>query len=239
MAQLPDIGEHRPDVSERRFRRLSNFHAIKIWGRPMRIILTRHGEVDGIDPPRFRGRMQLALTDLGRRQAQALANAVSEKFEPVAIYTSPMQRCRDTAVAIAAACGKSSYVQPGIDDIDYGQWQWKSHEEAGQQFPVEFALWKTAPQWMRFPGGESLQSVALRTTDAVRELLQSFEHETIVLVAHDSVNRVLLTQALDLPLSAYWQIQQGPCCINLLDVGADGKVAVHSVNETTHLAGLV
>ncbi|WP_454872145.1 histidine phosphatase family protein [Paraburkholderia xenovorans] len=205
----------------------------------MRIILTRHGEVDGIDPPRFRGRMQLALTDLGRRQAQALANAVAEKFQPVAIYTSPMQRCRDTGAAIAAACGKSSYVQPGIDDIDYGQWQWKSHEEASQQFPVELALWKTAPQWMRFPGGESLQSVALRTADAVRELLQSFEHETIVLVAHDSVNRVLLTQALDLPLSAYWQIQQGPCCINLLDVGADGKVAVHSVNETTHLTGLV
>ncbi|MFT4063661.1 histidine phosphatase family protein [Paraburkholderia sp.] len=205
----------------------------------MRIVLTRHGEVEGIDPPRFRGRMQLALTDRGRRQADALANAVAARYRPAAIYSSPMQRCRDTAAVIAAACGGTACVQPGIDDLDYGQWQWKSHDEARDQFPGEFALWKTAPQWMRFPGGESLQSVALRTADAVRELLQSFGNDTIVLVAHDSVNRVLLTQALDLPLSAYWRIEQGPCCINLVDIHADGTTTVHSVNETAHLAGVV
>ncbi|SAK89391.1 phosphoglycerate mutase [Caballeronia arationis] len=205
----------------------------------MRVILTRHGEVEGIDPPRFRGRMQLALTDLGRRQAQALADALATRYQPAAVYTSPMQRCRDTAAVIATVCGGSAYVQPGMDDLDYGQWQWKSHEEALREFPDEFTLWKTAPQWMRFPGGESLQSVALRIADAMRDLLQSFEDETIVLVAHDSVNRVLLTQALDLPLSAYWHIGQGPCCINVLDVYADGRTVVHSVNETAHLAGLM
>lgn len=201
----------------------------------MQIILTRHGEVEGIDPPRFRGRMQLPLTALGLRQAHALAGAVARHYQPAAIYTSPLQRCRDTGAVIAAACGVSAYVQSGVDDIDYGQWQWKSHEEARAEFPVEFGLWKRAPQWMRFPGGESLQSVALRTADAIRELLQYFENDTIVLVAHDSVNRVLLTQALGLPLSAYWHIEQGPCCINRLDIRSDGEVIVHCVNETAHL----
>jgi broad specificity phosphatase PhoE len=201
----------------------------------MRIILTRHGEVEGIDPPRFRGRMELTLTDLGQRQAQALAKTLAAQYHPTEICTSPMTRCRATGAVIATACGLSASVQPGIDDIDYGQWQWKSHDEVCKECPREFALWKEAPQWMRFPDGESLQAVALRTSDALRELLLSYANETIVMVAHDSVNRVILLQALDLPLSAYWHIEQGPCCINLLDVRVDGKVTVHIVNETTHL----
>ena len=90
----------------------------------MRIILSRHGQVEGIDPPRFRGRMELVLTDLGRHQATALGAAVATQFKSAAIYTSPMQRCRDTGAAIAQACGVPAQVQPGIDDFDYGEWQW-------------------------------------------------------------------------------------------------------------------
>lgn len=201
----------------------------------MRIILSRHGQVEGIDPPRFRGRMDLALTDFGRRQADALARAVAARFDPVTVYTSPMQRCRDTGWAVAKACGTAAQIQYGIDDFDYGQWQWKSHDEAREQFPREFALWKNAPQWMQFPGGESLQAVALRTADALRMLLTRHAEETIVLVAHDSINRVILMQALDLPLSAYWRLDQGPCCINVLDVNVDGEVTAHHINDTTHL----
>lgn len=204
----------------------------------MRIILTRHGQVEGIDPPRFRGRMELALTELGQRQAQALAKAVAVQCRPAAIYTSPMQRCRDTGAVVGTACGVPLQVQLGLDDVDYGQWQWKSHEEANEQFPHEFTLWKETPQWMRFPHGESLQAVALRTADALRELLLRHANETVVLVTHDSVNRVVLMQALDLPLSAYWRIEQGPCCINVLDLRSDGRATVHRINDTAHLSGL-
>jgi probable phosphoglycerate mutase len=204
----------------------------------MHIILTRHGEVEGISPPRFRGRMELALTDLGRRQATALGSAVAAQFKPIAVYTSPMQRCRDTGAAIATACGAPAQVQPGIDDFDYGAWQWKTHDEARAAFPRQFALWKQAPQWMRFPAGESLQAVALRTAEALRELLTRHADDTLVLVAHDSVNRVLLLQALDLPLSGYWRIEQSPCCINLLDIHAEGRVSVQRINDTAHLHGL-
>ena len=201
----------------------------------MRIILSRHGQVEGIDPPRFRGRMELVLTDLGRHQATALGAAVATQFKSAAIYTSPMQRCRDTGASIAQACGVPAQVQPGIDDFDYGEWQWKTHEEARTQFPRDFALWKQTPQWMSFPGGESLQAVALRTADALRQLLTRHAHDTVVLVAHDSVNRVILLQALDLPLSAYWRIEQSPCCINELELSAGGHVSIARINDTSHL----
>lgn len=88
---------------------------------------------------------------------------------------------------------------------------------------------------MRFPDGESLQDVTLRTADALRGLREPYRDETVVFVAHDSVNRIVPLQALDMPLSAYWCIEQEPCCINELFIGDDGTVKVLSVNDFGHL----
>ena len=204
----------------------------------MQIILTRHGEVEGIHPERFRGRMELELTALGRRQAQAVAHRIAAEFAPQAVYTSPMGRCRDTGAEIASACGLSAQVLDGVNDLDYGQWQWQTHEAVKAAHPQAYALWKNAPQWVRFPGGESLQDLALRTADGLRALLQRHSDHTVVLVGHDSVNRALLLHALDLPLSAYWRITQKPCCLNRFEIDAHGKVTLQLVNDTAHLRDL-
>lgn len=205
----------------------------------MQILLTRHGAVEGIHPERFRGRMELPLIELGKKQAQALGARIAAEDKPVRVYTSPMGRCRDTGAAIAAACGIGAEVLPGLNDLDYGDWQWKTHDMAKSQFPQEYALWKTAPQWMRFPGGESLQDLALRVADGLRSLLARHQpDDTVVLVGHDSVNRAVLIQCLELPLSAYWRIQQQPCCINRIQLGHDGVARVQTINDTAHLRDL-
>jgi phosphoserine phosphatase len=73
-----------------------------------KILLTRHGHVEGIMPERFRGRQPLALTELGRAEAQALARRVAGSWKPERIYTSPMERCVKTGAAIARlrTCGR-------------------------------------------------------------------------------------------------------------------------------------
>jgi len=58
--------------------------------------------------------------------------------------------------------------------------------------------------------------------------------ETIVLVGHDSVNRALLLQFLDLPVSAYWRLAQEPCCLNEIDMTSQ-KACIRHINETQHL----
>jgi phosphoserine phosphatase len=90
---------------------------------------------------------------------------------------------------------------------------------------------------VRFPGSESLQEVVLRTADALRLMLERHPLGTVVLVAHDSVNRALLLQLLDQPLSAYWRIAQDPCAISEIEV-ADGFARAKRINESQHLAGL-
>ncbi len=201
-----------------------------------RILLTRHGHVEGIHPARFRGRAELPLTELGLAQADALARRIAARWKPVAIYTSPRQRCVVTAARIAAACGVSVAVHEGLGDIDYGAWQIRTHEEVKAETPVAYQLWRERPHLVRFPGGESLQDVVARTSDALRAMLARHATDTVVLVGHDSVNRALLLQLLDQPLSAYWRLSQDPCTLNEIEVFAGGDVRVGFINDTSHLA---
>lgn len=200
-----------------------------------RILLTRHGHVDGIKPARFRGRAELPLTERGLAQADALARRIARNWTPVAVYTSSLQRCVVTGGRIAVACGVTAQVRKGLGDIDYGSWQMRTHDEVRAEAPEAYQRWHAAPQLTRFPGGESLEDVVARTSDVLREMLERHTDDTVVLVGHDSVNRVLLMGFLDMPLSAYWRLVQDPCSLNVIEVSPAGETLVRLINDTNHL----
>jgi broad specificity phosphatase PhoE len=202
-----------------------------------KILMVRHGHVEGIKPERFRGRSELPLTHRGVSEAQAVARRIASAWRPVMIYTSPMQRCIETGHAIAKACGVETQAIAELNDIDYGAWQSRSYEEIEKAEPQLFAAWFATPHLVRFPDGESLQDMVARTADALRLVLIRHVDDTVVLVGHTSVNRALLVQLVDQPLSAYWRLAPAPCCINEIDV-VDGRVTVVRINETQHLDDL-
>ena len=121
-----------------------------------------------------------------------------------------------------------------LNDIDYGDWQGLTRDEAHARWPAELDLWYSHPDWAAIPNGESLQQVLTRAVAALRDIVRRHPDDTVVLVSHDSVNRVLLLHALELPLSRYWRLRQSPCCINELDLGADGSTIL-GINQTDHL----
>jgi phosphoserine phosphatase len=198
------------------------------------IILTRHGHVDGIRPKRFRGREDLTLTQRGEAETRAVAEHIAARWRPTKVFTSPLRRCVATGAAIASACHVEAVVFDGLNDLDYGSWQFKTYEEIEHTHPQLFAQWFAAPHLVRFPGGESLQDLVARTADALRFVLKHHVDDTVVLVGHDSVNRTLLLQLLDQPLSSYWRLAQDPCCINEIDV-VGWSIHVRRINETQHL----
>jgi probable phosphoglycerate mutase len=199
-----------------------------------KILLTRHGHVEGILPERFRGRAELALTKKGVAQAEALAARIARAWKPVVVYTSALQRCVVTGTIIANVCGVKAIPLEGLMDIDYGAWQMRSHDEIKAEAPAAYRLWRAAPQRMRFPDGESLQDLVARTADVVRLVLERHPTDTVVMVGHDSVNRAILMQFLDQPLSAYWRLAQDPCTLNEVDVDGD-DIRVRRINDTSHL----
>ena len=197
------------------------------------IILTRHGHVEGIQPVRFRGRFNVQLSEQGRKEAIAVARRIALEWKPITVYTSPMQRCIDTGEAIGDACQIQASVLDTLNDIDYGDWQWRTHEEVQEEFPHQFEAWLRAPQLVRFPGGDSLQDLVARTAEAIRTIHSRHPMETVVMVGHDSVNRAILMQMLDQPLSSYWRLEQSPCCLNLIEF-TDYHVRVERINDTAH-----
>ena len=199
-----------------------------------KLLLTRHGHVEGIKPARFRGRAELALTPTGLVQADALAQRIARQWKPAAVYTSTLQRCVVTGARIAAACGVMSSGLDGLTDIDYGTWQMRTHDAVKAEAPDAFRRWHTAPHLMRFPGGESLQDLLARTSDALRCVLGRHPDQVVVMVGHDSVNRALLLQLLDQPLTAYWKLAQDPCCLNEVDIEGE-QITVRAINDTSHL----
>lgn len=204
-----------------------------------KIILTRHGHVEGISPERFRGRTDLPLTGLGEAQAAAVAARIAAGWNPARVYTSPLRRCVATAEAIAKACAIATETIEGLSDFDYGEWQWRTREEVGASSPEILALWHSAPHLIRFPGGDSLQDLVAHTADALRFVLgrHSAAMDTVVLVGHDSVNRALLLQLLDQPLSAYWRLAQSPCAINEIDIQGE-QIRVLRINDAAHLESM-
>lgn len=203
---------------------------------PTRIILVRHGHVDGIDPPRFRGRREIPLSERGVRQAELTALHLA-RFDVKTIYCSPLSRCIHTAELLAAPFKLSPILNPDLTDIDYGAWQGLSHEEVRTRDPTGFGIWRVHPERAHIPGGESLGAVAKRVAHALWTTSSLHPAATTILVSHDSVNRLLLLQALRLPSARYWHIKQHPCAVSTIE-RADDDWIVHSMNETAHLDAL-
>jgi probable phosphoglycerate mutase len=201
------------------------------------IVLVRHGHVDWHDPERFRGRAELALSDHGRRQARAAALEIATGWRVDAVYSSPLGRCRETAAAIAAPFRLADQPVDRLVDIDYGEWQGLTRDETAAKWPEATELWFRTPHVAAIPGGETLAGVLSRATSALSDMLRRHPSGTLVVVGHDSVNRVLLLHAMELALSRYWHLDQHPCGISSLSY-ADGSFIVHSLNETHHLDGL-
>jgi broad specificity phosphatase PhoE len=202
-----------------------------------RIILVRHGHVDWLMPERFRGRAELPLSSRGRRQAVVAAGYIAASWKPDAVYTSPLGRCRETGAAIAAPFRLEPHPIDGLSDIDYGEWQGLTRDQAKEHWPDETELWFRVPHLTAIPGGETLAVVLSRASAALRDVLRHHPDQTVVLVGHDSVNRVLLLFTLELPLSRYWHLRQDPCGINEL-IFDNGSFVVGSINQTQHLSGL-
>jgi broad specificity phosphatase PhoE len=204
------------------------------------LLLIRHGEVPGISPPQFRGRQELELTERGRAQAQRTAQRVRDGWPDIAaIYCSPRHRTVATAEAIGAPHRLQPKVMPDLDDFNYGTLQGLSPDEAEQRWPELWALWNSAPEAVAFPQGESLADLAARVWRGLHNVLEATRGRSgaVVIVAHDSVNRVLLMQLLGMSLRFYRAITQDPCCINVIDEPGPAP-QVRLINSTEHLRGL-
>ena len=198
-----------------------------------RFILIRHGQTGWNRQGRFRGWGDIDLDDTGRRQAEAAARRVS-RWEPTAIYSSPLKRALTTAQALADIAGLEVVPVDGITDMHFGVWQGMSIADVKERYPQQFDQWYHHPERLEIPDGETLEDVRQRAVATIEELAARHEGETIAVVTHRVVCRVLLCHLLGLDNSHFWQIEQDTTAINLFEM-EEGKTTVHLINDTCHL----
>ena len=206
-----------------------------------RILLIRHGQTawnEGAGSSgtgeRFRGRTDLPLDRVGQAQAHALADRLAD--EPIAaLYASPLLRARQTLAPLAARRSLPVQSHDGLLDIDYGQFQGLTHSEAEASYPELYAAWCRTPDRVRFPGGEGLSNVQARLQVLLNDLVARYPGQTVALVGHQIVNKVLACMLLDLELDRIWRIGQDTCGINVFQQ-VDKAWHTLCVNDTCHLA---
>ena len=201
-----------------------------------RIVLIRHGQTAWNKQEIFRGRADVPLDEVGLRQAQALADAL--RAEPIsAIFTSPLSRAVQTAQALAESHGLVPVAVQDLIDIDLGAWEGLPHDGVREQFPELYAAWQAQPEGVTFPGGENLEAVRQRAGTALAELVEQCPGQTIALVAHRVVNKVLICHILGLLNSHFWKIKQDTGAINRFQATSGGYI-VECLNDTCHLRQL-
>ena len=201
-----------------------------------RVILMRHGQTAWNRQEIFRGRADGPLDDVGRQQALALAGALAgEGISRLA--TSPLTRAVQTAQPLAEAHGLDILVVEGLIDVDFGAWQGLCHSEVRRRFPELYTTWQQQPQAVAFPGGEDLERVRTRASAALAQLVEEYCGETLALVSHRVVNKVLICHILGLDNSHFWQIKQETAAISRLRAVSTGYV-LDCLNDTCHLRHL-
>jgi len=199
-----------------------------------RFILIRHGQTDWNRIERFRGRADVPLNETGIKQAEATARRVVAQWQPVAVYSSPLGRALKTAEAIAQPFQIPVQPLAGVVDIDYGDWQGLTPQEVGERWPQELDAWYNAPQTVRIPGGESLADLRQRGMEALSQLALRHDGETIVVVGHTVINRVILLAVMGLGNERFWRIHQDTCAINVFEKDSEEYTLV-SLNDICHL----
>ena len=193
------------------------------------IILVRHGENDWVKKQRLAGWISgVHLNKKGEQQAQDAA--VRLGVLPIkAIYSSPVTRCMETAVTIAAPHKLNVIPLEQVGEVRYGKWEGKKISRLAKKprwFTVQFF-----PSRMRFPGGEALREVQFRAIQAIEKLATAHKEETIIVVSHADVIKLLLAHYLGVHVDLFQRIALAPASASILNLAPNGIVRVMRVND--------
>lgn len=202
----------------------------------MRVILARHGETPWNAEGRYQGQTDIPLSEVGERQARALGARLAEVAIDRAV-ASPLSRAQRTAqLALGGSRAGLLGTDADLIEIGHGDWEGKLAAEIRALDPERLEAWRLAPDTVQMPGGgESMPVVAERAWRGLERAARGLgAYDTLLVVAHDAVNRAILCRVLGLPLSRLWAFRQAPTTINLLEGPDVGHLDVVRLNDCAH-----
>jgi alpha-ribazole phosphatase/probable phosphoglycerate mutase len=182
----------------------------------LRLILLRHGQPSLAAQGICYGKLDVDLSDKGEEQIRGKLPFL-QMARPDLLYTSPRTRTVETARIVGEALGISPRTVAELAEIDFGEFEGRSWDEIRNLYPQEFKLWMEDPAAVTFPGGESFAALKQRVLSFTATLQQNHLRQTVVIVAHGGVNRVILAHAFGMSDSMAFRIDQPYAAASVID----------------------
>lgn len=200
----------------------------------LRLFVVRHGATDWSRERRFAGWRDIPLSGEGRRQCEAVARALAGTGV-AAVYASPLERARVSAEIIAKPHRLAVQLADGFREMGFGAWEGLTRAEVAARFPGQWDAWRAAPAAFVTPGGELLPAVVERVAGGLEDLKAHHDGETVILVTHAMVARLLVLDALGLGPERLWTVDATLGGISELEYREDWAT-VHRMNTVAHLS---
>ena len=194
-------------------------------------LLIRHAENEYVAKGRLAGRLPgVHLNKNGKRQAETVAVALA-KAPIKAIYSSPMERCLETAQPLAAATGLEIIPRKGLIEVDFGKWQDKTLKQLSRR-----KLWKVVqanPSRMQFPKGETFGNAQQRIVQELENLANEHgDRELIACFSHSDLIKLAVSYYLGQPIDLFQRIMISPASVSIIHLGDMGAQIIN-VNHST------
>jgi probable phosphoglycerate mutase len=192
-------------------------------------LLVRHGltpTTGTILPGRAAG---LHLAEAGQAQAKAAADRIAALARVDAVYSSPLERARETAAPIAKARGVKAHVDKGLLECDFGDWTGAELKKL-----MKLPEWNTvlrAPSTFRFPNGESFTEMQGRMVSTLDRLRAAHAGGVVVCVSHADPVKAAVAHAMGTHIDLFQRIVISPCSITAIAYSMSGPVVL-TVNST-------
>lgn len=180
-------------------------------------VLIRHASHDWLGNGLAGRTAGVALNRQGREEAGRLAKCLAEHGLDT-IYSSPTQRARETAEAMAIRSQRPLVIEPALDEVDFGAWSGRAFDSLRDD--PEWLTWVHKRSAAQPPGGESIGAVQFRAVSLIERLLA--EHSaaaTLALVSHGDVIKSVLARYLAIPLDALERFEIAPASFSVLEAG--------------------
>ena len=189
-----------------------------------KIYLIRHGEVEGANPRRYNGHIDVPLSANGIEQIKRLAAFISGEAgksgsgKVTAVYCSGLERAVNTAKIIAEPFGLESFIVDELKERSFGEWEGMSFDEVNNKWPEAFQAWADDPLSFSPIGGESTLETRDRVIPAFNKIVNDNQEDEIAVISHGGVTRVILCEMLGIPLENIFRIEQDFGALNVIEI---------------------
>lgn len=212
----------------------------------LKLYLIRHGESAWNVKQLYTGQTDVPLSERGELQAERVAEKFAE-LDVDAIYASPLKRAHDTARPLARQKKMSFQPDSRLAEIHHGAWEGSTAAVIREQYADEYHAWRTQPQRVKMPDGESLDDVSERVSSFLQDIRKGHSEGNILIVTHDAVLRVLVLHALEMGLEFFWRWRFDNASVSVLEhvapFRANGSTPKRHfrlalLNDVNHLEGV-